>query len=69
MPSQSERQSDVEYHDDDTPVYIGQWCCGCAEHPIGKPWGWNYEAWERHWDERHPLPPQPETEYRPEDFA
>ena len=27
----------------------GQWCCGCDEHPIGKPWGWNWRAWERHY--------------------
>jgi len=40
----------VERHGGDEPaVCVGQWCCGCDEHPIGKPWGWNYEAWERHY--------------------
>lgn len=46
------------------------WCCGCADHPIGKPWGWNSEAWETHFDEHHPLPPQPVgAQYRDEDFG
>lgn len=51
-----ERQSNVEYHDGEgplAPVCVGQWCCGCPEHPVGKPWGWNYMAWERHNDEHH----------------
>lgn len=47
--SRSERESNVEYHDgEEQSVCIGQWCCGCDAHPIGKPWGWNYEAWARH---------------------
>lgn len=44
----------VERHDgEDPPDCVGQWCCGCAVHPIGKPWGWNHEAWERHYAEAH----------------
>lgn len=42
----------VEDHEDwgdGTPSCIGQWCCGCPEHPIGKPWGWNYQAWSEHY--------------------
>lgn len=39
----------VERHDGDEPaVCVGQWCCGCAVHPTGKPWGWNADAWVRH---------------------
>lgn len=52
----AERCPDVEYHDGDAPVCVGQWCCGCAEHPIGKPWGWNHEAWDLHFaGDCHPL--------------
>lgn len=39
---------------DGAPDCVGQWCCGCTEHPIGKPWGWNHEAWEQHYDDAHP---------------
>lgn len=55
MPSAlSERESNVEYHDDEAPaVCVGQWCCGCTAHPIGKPWGWNHEAWDCHHVEAH----------------
>jgi hypothetical protein len=35
------------------PVCVGQWCCGCDEHPIGKPWGASFERWERHYAEHH----------------
>lgn len=31
-----------------------QWCCGCNVHPIGKPWGWNSEAWSAHYLTAHP---------------
>ena len=72
-PSQRERDPNVECHDCEgplAPVCVGQWCCGCSEHPIGKPWGWNYTAWERHYDNCHPLPPQPPMpEYTDADFA
>ncbi|MCR4338579.1 MAG: hypothetical protein NUW01_01695 [Gemmatimonadaceae bacterium] len=37
----------VERHEiigGERPYCIGQWCCGCDEHPIGKPWGWNWAA-------------------------
>lgn len=62
--------NDVERHDGEKPPCIGQWCCGCAEHPVGKPWGWNELEWEAHRDEHHPLPPQPEQpKYRDEDFG
>jgi hypothetical protein len=43
--------ADLQTHetlDGEKPVCVGQWCCGCAEHPIGKPWGWNYQAWAGH---------------------
>lgn len=61
---------DVERHDgDEQAVCVGQWCCGCTVHPIGKPWGWNYMAWERHNDECHPIPPQPSRAYTEADFA
>lgn len=41
---------DIERHDATEPaVCVGQWCCGCSEHPRGKPWGWNHEAWETHY--------------------
>ena len=35
------------------------YCCGCPcdEHPVGKPWGWNYEAWNEHCAKHH----QPHT--------
>ena len=26
----------------------GQWHC-CDDHPIGKPWGWNSQAWSEHY--------------------
>jgi hypothetical protein len=45
---------DVERHidyGDGPPDCVGQWCCGCPEHPAGKPWGWNYRAWEEHYAE------------------
>lgn len=29
------------------------WCCGCDQHPMGKPWGWNYEAWDLHYRRYH----------------
>ena len=44
----------IENHDDGFAPCIGTWCCGCDEHPIGKPWGWNYEEWNRHFEEAHP---------------
>ena len=49
----------VERHDwtYGTPVCICQWCCGCPEHPLGEPWGWNHEAWARHLADAHPLNP------------
>lgn len=62
----SEHDFDIEDHSgtgEDRPVCVGQWCCGCDEHPIGKPWGWNYRAWEEHNDRFHfadPVPPNPE---------
>jgi len=35
---------------DDNPsdTRRGQWHC-CDDHPIGEPWGWNSEAWSRHY--------------------
>lgn len=40
---------EIERHDgDEEPPCVGQWCCGCNEHPLGKPWGWNAEAWAEH---------------------
>lgn len=57
----------VEDHSDpdDQPCRQG-WCCGCPTHPIGKPWGWNHHAWEKHWEKHreqaHPegtTPPEP----------
>lgn len=51
----------LECHDDEKPDCVGQWCCGCRTHPIGKPWGWNYMAWERHNDREHPAPALRET--------
>lgn len=24
------------------------WCCGCLDHPAGKPWGWAMQRWEEH---------------------
>lgn len=26
-------------------------CCGCLDHPVGKPWGWNSPAWDEHWNQ------------------
>ena len=26
-------------------------CCGCLDHPVGKPWGWNSSAWDEHWNQ------------------
>ena len=61
---------DVQRHDGPkSPVCVDQWCCGCAEHPVGKPWGWNHAAWEAHFDAHHPLPVGPPTVYAPGDFA
>lgn len=54
MSKRTRLEANIEYHDGD-PVCVGQWCCGCDEHPIGKPWGWNYEAWERHYAESHSV--------------
>jgi hypothetical protein len=46
----------LERHDgDEEAVCVGQWCCGCSEHPIGKPWGWNFEAWEQHFAAEHGI--------------
>lgn len=39
---------------EERPPCLGQWCCGCDEHPAGKPWGWNFEAWTRHYEDHHP---------------
>lgn len=25
-----------------------EWCCGCAGHPTGKPWGWAAQRWAEH---------------------
>lgn len=53
----SDRDPSVEYHgpgSSEPPPCVGQWCCGCSEHPIGKPWGWNTDAWDRHYIEVHP---------------
>jgi hypothetical protein len=49
--------ANVERHDSDEPaVCVGQWCCGCREHPTGKPWGWNHEAWQAHYESGcHPI--------------
>lgn len=42
----------IECHDGDEPADCQQgWCCGCSEHPAGKPWGWNFAAWDRHFRE------------------
>lgn len=48
----------MERHDDpdERPRCAQGFCCGCEEHPIGKPWGWNHEQWERHYNEAHPDP-------------
>lgn len=43
----------VERHDTNTPDCAAGWCCDCALHPIGKPWGWNVEAWDRHYQQAH----------------
>lgn len=45
--------SDIERHDGPEPVCRGQWCCGCQVHPVGKPWGWNHEAWLEHYAAVH----------------
>lgn len=53
------READLEraYVEDhagpEKPDCIGQWCCGCTEHPAGKPWGWNAARWAEHYRERH----------------
>ena len=26
-------------------------CCGCLDHPVGKPWGWNSSSWDEHWNQ------------------
>lgn len=44
----------MERHDSPHTNCAQGYCCGCDEHPIGKPWGWNFTAWERHYDEAHP---------------
>jgi hypothetical protein len=41
---------DMERHTGPHPVCVGQWCCGCSEHPVGKPWGWAAERWEAHYE-------------------
>jgi hypothetical protein len=41
---------DPDWGPADQPPCVGQWCCGCSEHPVGKPWGWNNEAWARHFE-------------------
>lgn len=39
----------MERHDEDTePPCVGQWCCGCRVHPLGKPWGANSREWDEH---------------------
>jgi len=44
----------VERHDGpEPPDCRGQWCCGCPVHPVGKPWGWNHEAWAAHYAAQH----------------
>lgn len=50
QPQQTGRDPNTEYHDGgETPLCVAcAWCCGCAVHPIAKPWGWNHEAWSRH---------------------
>lgn len=48
--SDIKERAGVEDHSDD-PDCIGQWCCGCNTHPVGKPWGWNSDAWNRHFEE------------------
>jgi hypothetical protein len=64
----AERDPNVEYHDGgETPDCVGQWCCGCAEHPAGKPWGWNWTAWEIHLAAVHG--PQTTTASAPMDAA
>lgn len=53
---QPDTSVDVERHDGaERAVCVGQWCCGCAEHPSGKPWGWNYRAWDEHYAAAHPT--------------
>lgn len=51
----------IERHDvpGEQPGCVGQWCCGCDVHPIGKPWGWNHEAWEMHNRVSHPQTSDP----------
>lgn len=38
-------------------------CCGCLDHPVGKPWEWNSSAWDEHWSQ----PTESETE-QPADY-
>lgn len=47
----------MERHDnpDERPHCAQGYCCGCSEHPIAKPWGWNYLAWEDHYQQAHPA--------------
>jgi hypothetical protein len=53
-PRENDVSVGVERHDGpEKPDCVGQWCCGCEVHPSGKPWGWNYMAWERHNVECH----------------
>ncbi len=45
----------------------GYECCGCIDHPEGKPWGVNYKAWEAHWADcpnTPAVPAQPKGERR-----
>lgn len=37
----------------DRPCDVEPWCCGCSEHPVGKPWGWNVDAWLEHTETHH----------------
>lgn len=50
---------DTETHTDGLPYLTppacvsNGWCCGCNEHPIGKPCGWNAAAWAEHYATHH----------------
>ena len=48
----SPKSVDIEDHSFE-PECAWQWCCGCDEHPIGKPWGWNHRQWELHYEQNH----------------
>jgi hypothetical protein len=45
----------IERHDGERmPLCVAcDWCCGCDEHPVGNPSGWNREAWYRHYADAH----------------